>query len=81
MDKDSFKYYSLDNDPTYKLPNSFRVEVKIYDTFLDVTLYVAEGLWAKTSLNCRIYSKDNDESDVSLMNIKNLVRFFVFNSL
>jgi hypothetical protein len=58
------------------LPNSFRVEAKIFDTFLNVTLYAAEGLWATTSLKSQVYSMGDKESGVSLMDIENLVRIF-----
>jgi hypothetical protein len=56
------------------LPNSFRVEAKIFDTFLNVTLYAAEGLWANASLNSQVYSMGDNDSGVSLMDTGKLVR-------
>jgi hypothetical protein len=74
LNNDSFHYYSLDNDPSHKLPNSFRVEANIFDTFLNVTLYAAEGLWANASLNSQVYSMGDNDSVVSLMDTEKLVK-------
>ena len=72
LDEKSFKYLPLDNDT---LPNSFRVEANLFNTLLNITMYSVEGLWATASLNSKVYSKLDENSNFTV-DAKNIVIYF-----